>query len=174
MQTEYERTPEEEAFYRLLDETRGLLSGAALELVGIAQDDAYKYFLIRSYAYQPIESYMAMEDMVRLAGEISDKEREIIAAIGRAATAAAAAIDPDDERPAGHGVRRRDVRYYHELVSGLIESALEPKSTREREETRVRLWMDYADYEVRSSQDSAQVRPQAPDQAPQDLDDYPF
>jgi hypothetical protein len=174
MQTEYERTPEEESFYRLLDATRGLLSGDALKLVWIAQDEAYKYNLVWSYAYQPIEYYMAMEDMVHFSGEISDQEREIIAAIGRAANAAAAAIDPDDERPAGHKVCGRDVRHYHEMVSGMIESALEPKTDGEREEARVRLWMDHADFEARIRQDSAQVQPQAPDLAPQDLDDHPF
>jgi hypothetical protein len=174
MQTEYERTPEEESFYRLLDATRGLLSGDALELVGLAQNEASQYNLVSSYGYQPIEYYMAMEDMIRLSGEISDQEREIIAAIGRAANAAAAAIDPDDERPAGHKVCGRDVRHYYEMVSGMIESALEPKTDGEREEARVRLWMDHADFEARIRQDSAQVQPQAPDLAPQDLDDHPF
>jgi hypothetical protein len=62
MQTEYERTPEEESFYRLLDATRGLLSGDALkQLVGIAQDEAYKYNLVRSYAYQPVEPHVAQQ-----------------------------------------------------------------------------------------------------------------
>jgi uncharacterized protein YbjT (DUF2867 family) len=170
MQTEYERTPEEESFYQLLDATRGQLSGEALELIGIAQNEAYKYNLVRNYAYQVHEYYMAMEDMVRLSGEISDKEREIIAAIGRSATAAAAAIDPDDERPAGHKVCGGDVRDYYEMVSGMIESALEPKSVREREEARVRLWMDHADFEARIRLNSARARAQGP----QDLDEYPF
>jgi hypothetical protein len=77
-----------------------------------------------------------MEDMVHLSGEISDQEREIIAAIGRTANTAAAAIDPDDERSAGHKVCGRDVRHYYEMVSGLIESALEPKTDRERKSFR--------------------------------------
>ena len=106
MTTEYRKTREEEAFEKLLDEKRDLLSGDALELVGTAQYEAYKYNLIKNYAYQPFEYFMGMEDMVRLSGELTGQERKIIAAVGRAATAAAAAIGPEDERPAGHKVCR--------------------------------------------------------------------
>ena len=56
MQTEYKRTREEEAFYRLLDEKQSLLSEDALKLVGLAQHEAYKYNLVSNYAYQPVES----------------------------------------------------------------------------------------------------------------------
>jgi hypothetical protein len=121
MTTEYRKTREEEAFERLLDEKRDLLSEDALELVGTAQYEAYKYNLIRTYSYQPFEYSMGMEDMVRLSGELSYQEREIIVAVGRAAAAAAAAIDPEDERSAGHKVSKGDVHYYYEMVSGMIE-----------------------------------------------------
>jgi hypothetical protein len=174
MTTEHQRTPEQEAFDRLLDEKWSLLSEYARELIGLAQDEAYKYNLIKSYAYQPFEYFMGMEDMVRLAGELGDQEREMIAAVGRAATAAAAAIDPEDERPAGHRVCGGDVHYYYEMVSGMIEKALEPKTHREREEARVGLWMDYADFERRIARDSVKVQEQTPGQETLDLDDIPF
>ena len=174
MQTEYKRTREEEAFYRLLDEKQSLLSEDALKLVGLAQHEAYKYNLVSNYAYQPVEYFMGMEDMVRLAGELGDQEREFIATVGRAATAAAAAIDPEDERPAGYKVCGGDVHYYYEMVSGMIEKALGPKTHREREEARVGLWMDYADYERRIARDSVKVQEQAPGQETLDLDDIPF
>jgi len=174
MTTELEWTPEEEAFDRLLDEKRSLLSEDALQLIGQAQHEAYKYNLVRNYAYQSFEYFMGMEDMVRLAGELSDQEREIIAAVGRAASAAAAAIDPEDETPVGHKVCRRDVHDYYEMVSGMIEKALEPKTDREREEARVGLWVDYADLEGRIERNSAQVQQQAPGQVPLDLNDIPF
>jgi hypothetical protein len=153
MQPEYKRTREEEAFDLLLDEKQSLLSEDALELVGLAHNEAYKCKLISNYSYQPLEYFMAMEDMVRLAGELGDQEREIIAAVGRAATAAAAAIDPEDERPAGYKVCRGDVHNYYEMVSGMIEKALDSKTYREREEARVRLWMDYGDFERRIARD---------------------
>ena len=99
MTTEHQLTPEEEAFDRLLDEKWTLLSEYARELIGLAQHEAYKYNLIRSYAYQPFEYFMGMEDMVRLAGQLGDQDREFIAEVGRVATAAAAALDPKDKRP---------------------------------------------------------------------------
>jgi hypothetical protein len=153
MTTEHQRTPEEETFDRLLDEKRGLLSEDALELVGTAQYEAYKYNLIKNYAYQPFEYFIGMEDMVRLAGELSDQEREIIAAVGRAATAAAAAIDPEDERHAGHRVRRGDVHHYYAMAASMIEEALKPETDHERNEARVQLWIDYADFERRIGRD---------------------
>jgi hypothetical protein len=66
MATEYRKTQEEEAFERLLDEKRDLLSEDALKLVGTAQYEAYKYNFIKDYTYQPFEYFMGMEDMVRL------------------------------------------------------------------------------------------------------------
>ena len=171
MQTEYKRTREEETFYRLLDEKQSPLSEDVLKLVGLAQHESYKYNLVSNYAYQPVEYFMGMEDMVRLAGELGDQEREFIAAAGRAATVA---IDPEDERPAGYKVRGGDVHYYYKMVSGMIEKALGPKTHREREEARVGLWMDYADYERRIARDSVKVQEQAPGQETLDLDDIPF
>jgi hypothetical protein len=174
MTTEHQLTPEEEAFDRLLDEKWMLLSEYARELIGLALHEAYKDNLIRTYCYQPLEYFMGMEDMVRLAGELSDQEREIIAAVGRAASAAAAAIDPEDETPVGHKVCRGDVHDYYEMVSGMTKKALEPKTDRERKEARVGLWVDYADLEGRIGWNSAQVQQQAPGQVPLDLNDIPF
>jgi hypothetical protein len=174
MQTEYKRTREEETFYRLLDEKQSLLSEDALKLVGLAQHEAYKDNLVSNYAYQPLEYFMGMEDMVRLAGELGDQDREFVAEGGGAAAAAAAALDPEDERPAGHRVCIGDVHYYYDMVSAMIVEALGPKTDREREEARVGLWMDYADFEKRIERNSAQARQRAPVQAPLDIDDIPF
>ena len=174
MTTEHQLTPEEEAFDRLLDEKRPLLSDNARELLGLALDEAYKINLVSSYSYQPLEYFMGMEDMVRLAGELGDQEREFSAEVGCAATAAAAALDPEDKRPAGYRVCIGDVHRYFDMVSGMIEEALEPKTDREREEVRVGLWMDYADFERRSERGSAQAHQQAPGQVPLETDDIPF
>ena len=53
MQTEYKRTREEEAFFRLLDEKQSQLSEDTLKLIGLAQHEAYQYNLVSNYAYQP-------------------------------------------------------------------------------------------------------------------------
>jgi hypothetical protein len=174
MTTKYQRTPEEEAFDRLLDEKRGLLSEDARELIGLAQHEAYKFNLVSNYGYQPFEYFMGMEDMVRLAGELGDQEREIIAAVGRAANAAAAAIDPEDETPAGYRVCGGDVHHYYKMVSDMIEEALKPKTDREREEARAGLWTDHANYMTSIAMHSAQLQEQAPGQVPLDSDDVPF
>src|SRR5215212_10034128 len=174
MTTEHQRTPEEEAFDRLLDEKWNLLSEDARKLLKVAHNEAYKFNLVSSYGYQPFEYFMGMEDMVRLAGQLGDQEHEFIAEVGRAATAAAAALDPEDERPAGHKVCIGDVHRYYDMVSGMIEEALDPKTDRERKEARVGLWMDYADLERRIERDSTQARQQAPVQVPLDIDDIPF
>ena len=166
MTTEHQRTPEEEAFHRLLDEKWSLLSEYARELIGLAQDEAYKDNLIKTYLYYPPEYHMGMADMIRLAGELGDQDREFVAEVGRAAAAAAAALDAEDERPAVQG--------YYDMVSGMIKKALEPRTDREREEARVGLWMDYADLERRIERDSAQARQQAPVQVPLDIADIPF
>ena len=174
MTTEHQLTPEEEAFDRLLDEKWTLLSEYARELIGLALHEAYKDNLIRTYCYQPLEYYMGMEDMVRLADELGDQDREFSAEVGHAAAAAAAALDPEDKRPAGHKVCIGDVHRYYDMVSGMILEALEPKTDREREEARVGLWMDYADFERGIERDPAQARQRAPVQGPLDIDDIPF
>ena len=166
MTTEHQLTPAEEAFDRLLDEKWPLLSEEARELIGLAQHEAYKFNLVSSYAYHPIEYYMGMEDMLRLAGELGDQDREFVAEVGRAAAAAAWALDAEDERPAVHG--------YYDMVSGMITKALEPKTDRERKEARVELWKDYADFERGIQRDPAQARQRSPVQAPLDIDDIPF
>jgi hypothetical protein len=171
---EVKMTLEEEAFDRLLDEKRTLLSDEALDLVGIARHEAYKYNLVSTYAYQPFEYFMGMEDMVRLAGELTGDEREILAEVGRAAGAAAATIDLEDERPAGYKVCRGDVHDYYAMAASMIEEALKPETDMEREDARVGLWEDYADFRRRIMRDSAQAQRQAPDPAPSDLDDHPF
>ena len=150
------------------------VSEHARELIGLALHEAYKHNLVRSYSYQPFEYFMGMEDMVRLAGELGDQDRDFIAEVGRAATAAAAALDPEDERPAGHKVCIGNVYHYYNMVSGMIVNALEPKTDRDREEARVGLWMDYADLEKRIERDSAHVRQQATLQVPLVTDDIPF
>jgi hypothetical protein len=174
MTTEHQRTPEEEGFNRLLDEKWNLLSEDARELVGLAQLEAYKDNLVHNCDCHPLEYSMCMEDMVRLAGELGDQEREFIAEVGRAATAAAAALDPEDKRPAGHKVCMGDVHRFYDMVSGMIEEALEPKTDREREEARRGLWMGYADFEVRLERNSAQAEEQVSGQVPHDPDDIPF
>jgi hypothetical protein len=174
MTTEHQLTPEEEAFDRLLDEKWPLLSEEARELIGLARHEAYKFNLVSSYAYQPFEYFMGMEDMVRLAGALGDQDREFSVEVGRAAAAAAAALDPEDERSAGHRVCIGNVHDYYIVVSGMIEAALEPKTDREREEARAGLWIDYADFEKRIERDSAKVHQRAPVQAPLDMDDIPL
>jgi hypothetical protein len=179
MTTEYQRTREEDVFERLLDEKWGELSEEAHSIVRTAYVEAYKYNLVRSYSYQPFEYFMGMEDMVRLSGELGDHEREILLEVGRAAAAAAAVIDPEDKRPAGYRGYGWNVHHYYKMMSGMIEEALQPKTNAEREEARVGLWRDYANFEKQIEPDSRLSRERLAQRRlaglePEDLADCPF
>jgi hypothetical protein len=60
------------------------------------------------------------------------------------------------------------------MAASMIEEALKPETDMEREDARVGLWEDYADFRRRIMRDSAQAQRQASDPAPSDLDDHPF
>ncbi len=59
----HEDTMEEKAYEGLLDQKLETLSEAARNILGEATTEAYKYNLVRSYAYQPQEYDEAMERM---------------------------------------------------------------------------------------------------------------
>jgi hypothetical protein len=96
MTTEHRETPEEEAFWRLFEESKGVLSEAARAVLGEAQSEVYKSNLSHSYAYQPEEYEEAMEKMRVAAARLAGRDRELLGRIWRDALAAASSLDPDD------------------------------------------------------------------------------
>ena len=125
MTNDYLATPEEEAFGHLMEVNNELLSKAARTIVEEAGSLSYAECLIYSSCVQPQELEEAMTKMRLAAAELTDRDRELLAELVRASKAVAASIDPNDETPAGYGVRRGDVHYYHSMASSMVEEILQ-------------------------------------------------
>ena len=127
MTLEHQVTPEEVVYGNLLQETWEMLSEAAHTVIKEAQSAAYADNLVRSYCFQPEEYDEAMEKMRVAAVELSDRECELLAKIWRAALAAAASIDPSDERLVGYKVDGGDLHWYYRMLSSMVEKILQEK-----------------------------------------------
>jgi hypothetical protein len=149
MTPEYQMTPEEEAYGQLLEETWEMLSKPAHTVIEEAQSAAYAAYMVRSYCFQPEEYEEAMEKMRLAAAKLSDRECELLAKVWRAALAAAAAIDPSDERLVGYKVDGGNLHWYYRMLSGMVEKILEEKR-------------------------SAELLKEIAEQEPEDLSDVPF
>ena len=118
-------TPEEEGFQNLLEVHQQVLSGLALTILREADTAAYAHNLASNYSFQPEEYEEAMRKMRLAAAKLTTQDRDLLAEIVRAAKAAAASIDPDDETPAGYGARRGDVHYHHSMAASMVEEILQ-------------------------------------------------
>ncbi len=127
-------TPEEEAYDRLLDETKEILSLAAHTILEEAKTEAYKLILCHNYAYQLNEYDEAMDKMRLAAAKLTDQDCKLLAKLWRAALAAAASIDPDDRTPAGYRVGRGDYHRFYRMVSRMVEKTLRDKEFAELRE----------------------------------------
>ena len=128
MTTEHQTTPEEEAYRRLLDEIRKMLSEPARAVIEEAQSAAYAANMVHSYCFQPEEYEQTMEKMRLTTAELSNRECELLAKLWRAALAAAASIDSEDfETLAGYRVYSGDLHWYYRMFSGMVEKILEEK-----------------------------------------------
>lgn len=165
MTIEHQRTPEQNAYGRLLKETEQILSEAAWTLLGEAENAAYGQHLVRSYAYMPEEYVEAMKKMHLAAAELTNRDREHLSELWRAALAAAASIDPDDfETLAGYRVYSGDLHRYYKMVSGMIEDILHKDAA----ETIRNLEEKLAEWEAETRQAETSER------EPEDLSDIPF
>ena len=118
-------TPEEEAFRNLLEVHQQVLSGLALTILREADTAAYAHNLASNYSYQPEEYEEAMRKMRLAAAKLTAQDRDLLAEIVCAGKAAASSIDPNDETPAGYGVRGGDVHWYHSMASNMVEEILQ-------------------------------------------------
>jgi hypothetical protein len=132
MTPEYQMTPEEEAYGKLLDKTSEMLSKLAHTVIGEAQSAAYAVNMVHNYCFQPEEYDEAMEKMRLAAAALSDRECELLAKLWRAALAAAASIDSEDfETPVGYRVYRGDLHWYYRMASSMVEKTLQEKKVAE-------------------------------------------
>lgn len=127
MTTETQTTSEVEAYNRLLEKEKEMLSRTALTILNEAKVEAYKRNLCRNYAYQLEEYDEAMEWMRLAATKLTEQDCKGLAKLWRAALAAAASIDPDDRTPAGPKVGWGDVHWYYRMVSSMVEEILQEK-----------------------------------------------
>ena len=122
---DYQVTPEEETYGRLLDERWEMLSGAARTMVSEAQLAAYATYMVHSYCgFQQEEYEDTMEKLRHAAAKLVGQDREILSKIVDATKAAAASIDEGDKTPAGYKIDRGDVHRYYKMVSGMLGESI--------------------------------------------------
>jgi hypothetical protein len=126
MTTEHRETPEEEAFWRLFEETKGVLSEAAYTLLDTAKGAAYAANMVHNYSFQPQEYEEAVERMRAAAAGLTELDRELLGRLWRTALAAAASIDPGEggETLGGYDPCRGRLHWYYREASGMIEDIL--------------------------------------------------
>jgi hypothetical protein len=139
MPTEHQELQEEVTYVRLYEEQKEMVSEAARTILAEAESAAYAENLVHNYCFQPQEYDEAIEKMRHTAAALTNRDRKLLAKLWRAALAAAASIDSDDETPAGHKVDRGNVHWYYRMLSGMVEKILEEKKIAELREKAAEL-----------------------------------
>lgn len=147
MTTEHQTTPEEETYGRLVEEAREVFSTAAATILTEAEGAAYGDNLIRSYIFGPEEYEEAMDKMRLAAVELTDREHELLAKLWRAALAAAASIDPEDDTPvAYYKARQGDFHWYYRMLSGMVQEILQENKSAMLREAAEKKPDDFSDF----------------------------
>ncbi len=131
MKNAYRETPEEEAYWRLLDENWAKISESARTVIRTAHGTAGAEHLVRNEVLGKEEYDEIITCMRRAAAKLTDRECKLLAKLSRVALASAVSIDPDDETPAGFRIVRGDDHYFFEMVSDMVEGALREKGVEE-------------------------------------------
>ncbi len=134
MTTEHRDTPEEEAFWQLFQETKGLLSEAARTLLDTAMRAAYAANMVHNYCFQPQEHEEAEQKMRAAAAGLTELDRELLGRLWRTALAAAASLDPDDhETMVRYRVYVGHLHWYYREVAVMVKAILAEKEAEEYE-----------------------------------------
>ena len=123
MTTGPQRTREEEVFWQLLEENTDRVSTVARTVFAEAEAAACAENHIGNYTPDPDDHEESMHKMYLAGAELTDRDREILSEIWRAALSAATSIDPDDMTPA-HGVVRGADHWYYRMISSMVENVL--------------------------------------------------
>ncbi len=145
MKYEYRESPEEEAYWRLLDENWEKMSESSRRAVRTAHMTAEAEHRVRNFILSEDECDEALSAMRWAAAESTDWECKLLAKLSRVALACAASIDPDDETPVGFRVERRDDHYFYGMVSDMVERALRGKWVVENRKAAEREPEDYGE-----------------------------
>jgi hypothetical protein len=135
MNTKHQKTPQEEAYFRQVGEKEEILSNAAHSFYRQAQLAAFAANLNPNYSFQPQEYDDAMEQMLHVAMELTDRDRDLLMKLSRAALAAAVSMNPEDEdEHLVNGVHVGDLHRYYRMISNMVEHVLlEMATERERD-----------------------------------------
>ena len=125
MTDEHQTTPEEEAYWRLVDEKWDELSEAARAVWQEADGLAHAQHLVNSYCVQLQEFDEADERMKHAAADLTDRDCELLRDYVRAAMRACASVDRFDfVTSAGWRVYSADLHRYYLMMSGMATDAL--------------------------------------------------
>jgi hypothetical protein len=124
MTSEYQMTPEQRTFKRIIDEEWESLSEAARTLVSQTLTMAYKAYLVHNLSYVMGCDEDENEVVDRAAAELTEHDCEGLAKIWCSAMAAAASIDPYDyDTHLGYHVYPADFHNYYKRFSRKVEDA---------------------------------------------------
>lgn len=130
--SEHSKTPAEEPFDGLIDESWNALSESARCVIKEAHLAADTPHLVSNVCFQPEEYEEAEEKMRLAAADVTDQECELLMELARRAIAAASVDLFDEDTLVGYGTYRRDLHKYYRMVSDMIEDTLYDKWRRER------------------------------------------
>ena len=128
------KTPEEEAYVQLLEETWEGLSWPAQALLVVARDFAFGEWMVHNIMYTEEDYDEAEIKMGFVAAGLTDRDQELLARIVSAARTAAGSFDPDDnETVAGFRVHPADIHHWHKMTAERIEGAMKEEDARRRD-----------------------------------------
>ncbi len=159
---EYRETPEEEAYWRHLDENWAKISESARTVVRTAHQTAGAEHLVRNEVLGKEEYDEIITYMRRAAAELTDWECKLLAKLSRAALASSLSIHPDDETPAGFRIVRGDDHYFFEMVSDMVEDTLRGKGMEEGRKAVEREPEDYGEISFRHLRRAVGEGPRSP------------
>jgi hypothetical protein len=138
----YETTPEEDAYYGLLNKEWESLSDAARTIIWGADVVAAAEYTVPSYSFSEEEYEEPLKKMRLAAARITEREHKVLARLWRAALAAAAALDSEDfDTVLWYGLYPANLHDFYRGLARMVETVLEEKR---REEERQELEKELA------------------------------
>ena len=129
--------------------------------------------LCRNYAFRPEEFFIADHNMLYLAYALTERDREVLAEVVRAAKAASDSLDEDDfETPVGFRIFVGHLHGYYAAIASMVEMALKPTDRYEIWAEQFELWREFAEWYAK---ECAGLKAEAPparrrfDEVPDDL-----
>jgi hypothetical protein len=131
MTTEYEKTPEEKGYERLLNEAWETLTWPAQALFVWAEELAHLEGINRDFETSFEYYHMTTDNISFVARGLTDRDQELLAEIVRAARTAADSRDPGEgETLVGSFASPKEIHHWHKWTADRIESTLKTENAR--------------------------------------------